>query len=85
MSASVAMAPKTPLLHNCELEERRYDCNNNDASIESGSKRPSNEGDANERCRKIIKNCFVTLTSNLNVLVIGSKGSGKSVSKTKLT
>ena len=54
-----------------------FDCNNNDTSPESGTKRPSKEGDVNERSRKLIKSCFVTLTSNLNVLVIGSKGSGK--------
>ena len=59
------------------VENDVFDCNNNDMVPESGTKRPSKEGDVNERSRKLIKSCFVTLTSNLNVLVIGSKGSGK--------
>lgn len=84
-SASVedlAMAPlrEEPMQgeESCLAVNPGCDCNNNNSSgMETGSKRPSNSGDVNERSRKLIKSCFVTLTSNLNVLVVGSKNSGK--------
>ena len=77
LSAAMAMtnANEEKLL-DCVENDTNFDCNNNDMIPESGTKRPSKEGDVNERSRKLIKSCFVTLTSNLNVLVIGSKGSG---------
>ena len=78
MCASVTMAPNAEeMLLQKDCFEKSLDCNNNDTSRDSGMKRPASAGDLNERCRKLIKSCFVTLTSNLNVLVIGSKGSGK--------
>nr|XP_018669621.1 uncharacterized protein LOC100175113 [Ciona intestinalis]XP_018669623.1 uncharacterized protein LOC100175113 [Ciona intestinalis] len=64
------------------------DCNHNavisekaaqqQATVGAPNKRPSNGGDVNDRSRKLIKSCFTHLNTNLNVLVIGAKGAGKS-------
>nr|CAB3260326.1 uncharacterized protein LOC100175113 [Phallusia mammillata] len=66
--------------------KQELDCNHNDVServrhpagISSTVKRPRNSGDMNERSRKLIRNCFSHLNTNLNVLVIGARGAGKS-------
>lgn len=61
------------------------DCNHNDVServrhpagvAAATVKRPLNSGDVNERSRKLIRNCFSHLNTNLNVLVIGARGAG---------
>lgn len=54
------------------------DCNQNEVRSSNCAKRPASTTDLNERSRKSIKKCFGNLTSNLNVLVIGPKESGKS-------
>uniref|UniRef100_H2ZHW4 Uncharacterized protein n=1 Tax=Ciona savignyi TaxID=51511 RepID=H2ZHW4_CIOSA len=67
--------------------KEHLDCNHNavisektpqQATVTASSKRPSVGGDVNDRSRKLIKSCFTHLNTNLNVLVIGAKGAGKS-------
>ncbi|XP_076805029.1 uncharacterized protein LOC143448946 [Clavelina lepadiformis] len=82
-----AMAPKlatvpTSILadEQCLVQKQNIDCNHNELEkrLTTAQKRPANGGDVNERSRKLIKSCFSHLHTNLNVLVVGSSGSGKS-------
>ena len=70
------MAPNTELNGSAKsktAEVKRFNsCNDNGSPL----KKRSNLSERNERCRKIIRNCFSHLHTNLNVLVIGGNNAG---------
>jgi len=74
------------------VNEKDLDCNHNEvpdrvrhpAGAGTASKRQQSVSDLNERTRKLIRNCFSHLHTNLNVLVIGAKGAGELLHVKKL-
>ena len=74
------MAPRVApsLLSKSDVEAKMtVEGDYNETETRGCTKRPAANGDVNERSRKLIKSCFGNLRSNLNVLVIGPKESGK--------
>jgi len=61
-------------------KDERDEKNNSDqnGNTDAPSNRPFSREEVNEKSRKIIQNCLSHLDTNLNVLVLGAKDSGKS-------